>query len=82
MTIKTTVPHLVLDYDKNIRNSTSIPSEIQGNIHKEHDYLVPILMKNYPTEWKIICEVVDQGIEDGTMHFNDEDGTITVRQGS
>tara|TARA_B100000287_G_scaffold238868_1_gene224645 strand:+ start:824 stop:1069 length:246 start_codon:yes stop_codon:yes gene_type:complete len=78
MSTITTVPHLVLDYDENIRKSITIPDEIKGDISAEHNYLYPILMRDYPKEWQIICEEVDQGIEAGTMIFNGADGTITL----
>ena len=74
----TTIPHLVLYYDKNIQESVQIPPDIKGDLIKEHDYLAPILMNKFPTEWKIICEEVDYGVETGTMFFNDEDGTVTL----
>ena len=78
MSTITTVPHLVLDYDENIRKVVIIPDDIKGDLRAEHDYLYPILMRDYRTEWEIICEEVDQGIETGTMIFNSADGTITL----
>ena len=78
MSNTTTVPHLVLDYDEKIRKAVIIPDEIKGDIKAEHDYLYPILMRDYRTEWEIICEEVDTGLEDGVIIFNGETGEITL----
>ena len=74
----TTVPHLVLERYPHIERAIEIPEDIQGNTNAEHQFLFPILMRDYRTEWEIICEEVDQGIETGTMIFNGADGTITL----
>ena len=78
MSNTTTVPHLVLERFPHIERAIEVPEDIKGNQDAEHDFLYPLIMKDYRTEWHIICEEVDQAIEDGTMSFNGEDGTITL----
>ena len=75
----TTVPHLLLENYEYVRQQIKIPAEIKGDMTKEHDYLTPILMDQFPLCWKVICSLVDLGIESGSMFFDDETGNITVR---
>jgi len=77
----TTLPHLVLERYPHIACSIEIPEDIQGNTNAEHRFLFPVLMRDYRTEWEIICEEVDAGIEDGTVIFNGETGEITLING-
>ena len=74
----TTVPHLVLERFPHIARAIEIPEDIQGNTNAEHRFLFPILMKDYRTEWEMICEEVDNGLEEGTVIFNGETGEITL----
>ena len=78
MSHTTTVPHLVLERYPHIARAIEIPEDIQGNVNAEHQFLFPILMRDYRTEWEIICEEVDNGLEEGTVIFNGETGEITL----
>ena len=52
----------------------SIPEDIQGDINAEHRFLFAILMRDFRTEWEHICERVDNGLADGTIVFNLDNG--------
>ena len=78
MSHTTTVPHLVLERYPHIARAIEMPEDIQGNTNAEHQFLFPILMRDYRTEWEIICEEVDTGLEDGVIIFNGETGEITL----
>lgn len=78
MRSRTTVPHLVLERYPHIARAIKIPEDIQGDTNAEHRFLFPILMRDYRTEWEIICEEVDTGIEDGVIVFHSESGEITM----
>ena len=78
MSNTTTVPHLVLERYPHIARAIEIPEDIQGNTNAEHQFLFPILMRDYRTECEIICEEVDTGLEDGVIIFNGETGEITL----
>jgi len=78
MSNTTTVPHLVLERYPHIARAIEIPGDIQGDTNAEHQFLFPILMRDYSTEWEIICEEVDDGLEEGTVIFNGETGEITL----
>ena len=80
MSNTTTVPHLVLERYPHIARAIEIPEDIQGNTNAEHQFLFPILMRDYRTEGEIICEEVDTGLEDGVIIFNGETGEITLRR--
>ena len=77
----TTVPHLVLERYPHIARAIEIPEDIQGDTNAEHRFLFPILMKDFRTEWEIICEEVDIGLEEGTVIFDGETGEITLLNG-
>ena len=77
-TYLTTVPHLVLTAYPDIRRAISIPEAIQGDINAEHSFLFPILLKDFRTEWGHICERVDNGLADGTIVFNLDNGLINL----
>ena len=81
MSNTTTVPHLVLERFPHVARAIKIPEDIQGDTNKEHQFLFPLLMKDYRTEWEIVCEEVDKGIEAGTTVFNGESGEITLLNG-
>ena len=74
----TTVPHLVLARFPHIAQVIEIPEDIQGDHDAEHGFLYPLIMKDYRTEWEIICEEVDKGIEAGIMVFDASTGYITL----
>ena len=74
----TTVPHLVLERFPHIAQVIEIPEDIQGDRDAEHGFLYPLIMKDYRTEWEIICEEVDKGIEAGIMVFDAATGYITL----
>ena len=84
MSNTTTVPHLVLERYPHIARAIEIPEDIQGNTNAEHRFLFPVLMRDFRTEWEIICEEVDAGIEegdkaieDGAAYFDSASGVIT-----
>ena len=81
MSNTTTVPHLVLERYPHIARAVEIPEDIQGDTNAEHRFLFPVLMRDFRTEWEIICEEVDAGIEEGTVIFNGETGEITLLNG-
>ena len=70
-----TVPHLFLERYPCIAQTIAIPPDIQGDIQAEHNYLVPILMA-HKAEWELVCNEVEQGIEDGSLVFCGETGEI------
>ena len=74
---ETTVPHMILEQFPHIGEAIEIPDEVKGDLTAEHNFLFPIIMKEYKKEWAIVCEEVDKGIEAGTLVFNGETGTIT-----
>lgn len=76
----TTIPHLLLDSYPNVANTIDIPDDIKGDISKEHDFLWPILMSKFPKEWGVICDEVDEAIEDGRFIFDSGSGVITIRR--
>lgn len=76
--LKTTVPHLVLERHPHIARAIEIPEDIKGDLDKEHDFLFPLIMKDFPTEWDSVCEEVDESVEGGSMVFDGETGTITI----
>ena len=78
MSNTTTVPHLVLERYPHIARAIKIPEDIQGDTNAEHRFLFPVLMRDFRTEWEIICEEVDVGIEEFTVIFNGETGEITL----
>ena len=78
MSNTTTVPHLVLERYPHIARAIEIPEDIQGDTNAEHRFLFPILMRDFRTEWEIICEEVDAGLEEGTVIFDGETGEITL----
>jgi hypothetical protein len=78
MSNTTTVPHLVLERFPHIAREINIPDQVKEDLKVGHDYLFPILMREYKKEWEIICKEVDEGVAAGTMIFNGEDGTITL----
>ncbi len=81
MSNTTTVPHLVLERYPHIERAIEIPEDIQGDTNAEHQFLYPILMRDYKTEWEIICEEVDAGIAEGSISFNLGTGEITLLNG-
>ena len=78
MSIKTTLPHLVLERFPHIESAIEIPKDIKGNEEAEHNFLYPVIMRDYRNEWHIICEEVDKGIEAGSIAFNIETGELTL----
>ena len=78
MSNKTTVPHLVLERYPHIARAIEIPEDIQGDTNAEHQFLFPILMRDFRTEWEIICEEVDHGITHGSIVFDSETGEISL----
>ena len=81
MSNTTTVPHLVLERYPHIARAIEIPEDIQGDTNAEHQFLYPILMRDFRTEWEIICEEVDTGLAEGSVSFNLETGEITLLNG-
>ena len=81
MSNTTTVPDLVLERYPHIARAIEIPEDIQGDTNAEHRFLFPILMRDFRTEWEIICEEVDIGLEEGTVIFDGETGEITLLNG-
>ena len=78
MTNKTTIPHLVIERYPHIAESVTIPDDIKGDEKAEHNFLFPLLMRNFSKEWIEICEEVDKLIEEGEASFDSADGTITL----
>jgi len=77
----TTVPHLVLERFPHVARAIEIPEDIQGDTNAEHQFLFPILMKDYRAEWEMICEEVDTGVAEGSISFNLGTGEITLLNG-
>ena len=78
MSNTTTVPHLVLERFPHIAKAIKIPDDVKGDTQTEHGFLYPRLMKDYKTEWNIVCEEIDKGIEAGTTVFNVTTGEVTL----
>tara|TARA_R110000782_G_scaffold103377_1_gene190837 strand:+ start:493 stop:762 length:270 start_codon:yes stop_codon:yes gene_type:complete len=74
----TTVPHLVLERFPHIAKVIKVPDDMQGDLQAEHGFLYPRIMKDYRTEWEIVCEEIDKGIEAGTTVFNGATGEVTL----
>ena len=82
MSKQTTVPHLVLENNPEIKAQvtqeiyvTSNPTEEQ--LIEEHNKLYPIIMRDYKEAWLKTCDEVDNGIANGTLIFNCENGLLT-----
>ncbi len=79
MSNKTTVPQLVLENFPHIQRTIKFPDDLdQNDLQKMHDFLFPILMRDFRSEWEATCDEVDQMLEEGLAAFNTEDGTITL----
>tara|TARA_B100001093_G_C26832893_1_gene1016939 strand:- start:1205 stop:1447 length:243 start_codon:yes stop_codon:yes gene_type:complete len=77
MANQTTVPHLVLERFPHVARAIEIPEDIKGNLELEHEFLFPLIMRDYRSEWSIICDEVDKAIEDGSAYFDSASGIIT-----
>ena len=82
MSNTTTVPHLVLENNPEIKAQvtqeiyvTSNPTESQ--LLEEHSKLYPVIMRDFKEAWIKACDEVDEGIANGTLIFNGETGLIT-----
>ena len=82
MSNQTTVPHLVLENNPEIKAQvtqnvyvTSNPTEAQ--LIEEHSKLYPVIMRDFKEAWLKTCDEVDEGIANGTLVFNSETGLIT-----
>ena len=82
MSNQTTVPHLVLENNPEIKAQvtqnvyvTSNPTEDQ--LIEEHSKLYAVIMRDYKEAWLKTCDEVDEGIANGTLVFNSENGLIT-----
>jgi hypothetical protein len=80
--MKTTVAHLIAERLEEKGESIEIPDEVKGDLVKEHNWMFfdrdgPMLMSNQRDLFHEVCDEVDKGVEDGTIIFNSEDGTIT-----
>ena len=78
MSNTTTVAHLVLERFPHIAKAIKIPNDVQGDIQAEHGFLYPRLMRDYKTEWNIVCEEIDMGIEAGTTVFDGATGEVIL----
>lgn len=81
---KTTVAHLIVERLEEKEEKIEIPSEVKGDLIKEHNWLFfdregPMLMTNQNKLFHEVCDEIDKGIENGTIIFNGEDGTITYQ---
>ena len=79
---QTTVPHLVLENNPEIKAQvtqnvyvTSNPTEEQ--LIEEHSKLYPVIMRDFKEAWLKTCDEVDEGIANGTLIFNSENGLLT-----
>ena len=82
MSNTTTVPHLVLENNPEIKAQvtqevyvTSNPTEEQ--LIEEHNKLYPVIMRDFKEAWLKTCDEVDEGIASGTLIFNSENGLLT-----
>ena len=82
MSNQTTVPHLVLENNPEIKAQvtqnvyvTSNPTEDQ--LIEEHSKLYPVIMRDFKEAWLKTCDEVDEGIANGTLVFDSENGLIT-----
>ena len=82
MSNQTTVPHLVLENNPEIKAQvtqnvyvTSNPTEDQ--LIEEHSKLYAVIMRDFKEAWLKTCDEVDEGIANGTLVFNSENGLIT-----
>ena len=82
MSNQTTVPHLVLENNPEIKAQvthevyvTSNPTEEQ--LIEEHNKLYPVIMRDFKEAWLKTCDEVDEGIANGTFIFNSESGLLT-----
>ena len=81
MSNQTTVPHLVLENNPEIKAQvtqnvyvTSNPTEEQ--LIEEHNKLYPVIMRDFKEAWLKTCDEVDEGIANGTLIFNSENGLL------
>ena len=82
--MKTTVAHLIAERLETLGEKIEIPEEVKGDLIKEHNWMFfdregPMLMSNQTELFHKVCNEIDKGIEDGTIIFNGEDGTITYK---
>ena len=82
MAKQTTVPHLVLENNPEIKAQvtqeiyvTTNPTEAQ--LLEEHSKLYPVIMRDFKDAWIKACDEVDEGIANGILIFNGETGLIT-----
>ena len=81
MSNQTTVPHLVLENNPEIKAQvtqdvyvTSNPTEEQ--LIEEHNKLYPVIMRDFKEAWLKTCDEVDEGIANGTLIINSENGLL------
>jgi len=82
--MKTTVAHLIAERLEEKGEKIEIPNEFKGDLIKEHNWLFferdgPLLMTNQTKMFHEVCDEIDKGIEEGTIIFNSEDGTVTYQ---
>ena len=82
--MKTTVAHLIAERLEEKGEKIEVPDQVKGDLIKEHNWLFfdregPMLMLNQNKLFHEICDEIDKGIEEGTIIFNGEDGTITYQ---
>lgn len=82
--MKTTVAHLIAERLEEKGEKIEVPEQVKGDLIKEHNWLLfdrdgPMLMLNQNKLFHEVCDEIDKGIEDGTIIFNGEDGTITYQ---
>jgi len=81
---KTTVAHLIIEKLEQQGQSIDFPNHIKGDLIKEHNWAFfdrdgPMLMTNQKDLFHEVCDEIDKGVENGTIIFNGEDGTITYQ---
>ena len=82
--MKTTVAHLIAERLEAKGEKIEIPEEAKGDLIKEHNWMFfdrdgPMLMSNQRDLFHEVCSEIDKGIEEGTIIFNSEDGTVTYQ---
>ncbi len=82
MANQTTVPHLVLENNPAIKAQVIQevyvnPNPTETQLLEEHSKLYPVIMRDFKEAWLKVCDEVDEGIANGTLTFNGENGLIT-----
>lgn len=83
---RTTIVHLMIERinEKREKELIEFPEDIRGDLIKEHNWGLfdkdgPKLMQTHNLLFLTICQEIDEKINDGTIIFNVEDGTITFQ---